>query len=200
MAEDLSPYIKEDKSQRLQEIVAEFEEKYSDQPSISLGEAKRIELIRKMKQDTDKKEYMMMFNALMVSLSVISIAHFVVFGSIFSLVVVMLCLMYFVYIRRKLTKVTLSLSEHKNNFDKYLWEGYYLKEMRFSAVKLAYLIFFPLFMVFVVDLISDSRITLWIGIIIAFALSSMAWFIFFSDDRNALEGIESDLKSLEFLG
>lgn len=200
MADDMTPYIRENKSQKIQDIVTETENAFQHEGNISLGESKRIELIRKMKQDTDKREYMMMFNALMIGLTIVSTAHFVVFGSIFALVSILLCLVYFVYIRKRLTMATLNLTEHKNNFDRYLWEGFYLKEMRYSAVKLAYFIFFPLLLVFTTDLISDERITFWLGILIAAAISSIGWLIFFSDDKNVLESIESELKSLEFLG
>ena len=200
MADDMTPYIRENKSQKIQDIVTETENAFHHEGNITLGESKRIELIRKMKQDTDKREYMMMFNALMIGLTIISTAHFVVFGSIFALVSILLCLVYFVYIRKRLTMATLNLTEHKNNFDRYLWEGFYLKEMRYSAVKLAYFIFFPLLLVFTTDLISDERITFWLGILIAAAISSIGWLIFFSDDKNVLESIESELKSLEFLG
>ena len=200
MADDMTPYIRENKSQKIQDIVTETENTFQQEGNITLGESKRIELIRKMKQDTDKREYMMMFNALMIGLTIISTAHFVVFGSIFALVSILLCLVYFVYIRKRLTMATLNLTEHKNNFDRYLWEGFYLKEMRYSAVKLAYFIFFPLLLVFTTDLISDERITFWLGILIAAAISSIGWLIFFSDDKNVLESIESELKSLEFLG
>ncbi|HRG39810.1 MAG TPA: hypothetical protein PLC27_00340 [Saprospiraceae bacterium] len=200
MADDMTPYIRENKSQKIQDIVTETENAFQHEGNITLGESKRIELIRKMKQDTDKREYMMMFNALMIGLTIISTAHFVVFGSIFALVSILLCLVYFVYIRKRLTTATLNLTEHKNNFDRYLWEGFYLKEMRYSAVKLAYFIFFPLLLVFTTDLISDERITFWLGILIAAAISSIGWLIFFSDDKNVLESIESELKSLEFLG
>jgi hypothetical protein len=142
-----------------------------------------------------------MFNTLMIALSVVSIIHFVFFGTIFSLICVIGCLMYFVYIRKRLTVATLNLTAYKNNFDKYLWEGFYLKEMRYSAVKLAYFLFFPLLIVFITDLFSgnEERITLWVGILVAAVISSIGWLIFFSDDKEALESIESELKSLEYL-
>jgi hypothetical protein len=148
MSEDMKPYIVEDKTKMLQEMVASFDTESDIPNNISLGEAKRIELIRKMKQDTDKKEYMIMFNVLMIALAVVSVVHFVMYGSIFSLISMLVCLIYFVYIRKKLTTATLLLSEYKNNFDKYLWEGFYLKEMRYSAVKLAYFIFFRFYWYF----------------------------------------------------
>ncbi|MBK8627051.1 MAG: hypothetical protein IPN86_16225 [Saprospiraceae bacterium] len=202
MAEDMKPYIVEDKTKNIQDLLDQSESDINSLPSnISLGEAKRIELIRKMKQDTDKKEYMIMFNVLMIALAVVSVLHFVMFGTIFSLVCMLLCLVYFVYIRKRLTAATLVLAEYKNNFDKYLWEGYYLKEMRYSAVKLAYFVFFPLLVVFFTDIFrdTDERISLWMGIIVAFVISSLGWLIYFADDKEVLEDIESELKSLEYL-
>lgn len=202
MAEDMKPYIVEDKTKNIQDLLDQSESDINSLPSnISLGEAKRIELIRKMKQDTDKKEYMIMFNVLMIALAVVSMLHFVMFGTIFSLVCMLLCLVYFVYIRKRLTAATLVLAEYKNNFDKYLWEGYYLKEMRYSAVKLAYFVFFPLLVVFFTDIFrdTDERISLWMGIIVAFVISSLGWLIYFADDKEVLEDIESELKSLEYL-
>ena len=201
MAEDMKPYIVEDKTQHIQDIISQTESSFHQRTNISLGESKRIELINKMKQDTDKQEYMVMFNVLMIALAVVSIIHFVFFGTIFSLVCLLSCLVYFVYIRKRLTSATLMLTEYKNNFDKYLWEGFYLKEMRYSAVKLAYLVFFPLFIVFLTDLFNgaDGRISLWMGLAVAAVISTIGWFIFFSDDKDTLESIESELKSLEYL-
>ena len=201
MSEESKPVIIEDKTFRLRAIMDETEVQFNNEIKVSPGEAKRIELIRKMKQDTDKKEYMIMFNLLMIGVSVISLAHFAWFGSIFSLLSLMICIVYFVYIRKRLTTATLQLSEYKNNFDKYLWEGFYLKEMRYSAVKLAYFIFFPLFVVFFIDLLrgKNGMVDLLVGILVATAISTIAWFIFFTDDKEALESIESDLKSLEYL-
>lgn len=201
MSEESKPVIFEDKTDRLRAIIDETEKQFNHEIKVSPGEAKRIELIRKMKQDTDKKEYMIMFNILMTSLSFISLAHFAWFGHIFSLLCLMICMVYFVYIRKRLTSATIHLADHKNNFDKYLWEGFYLKEMRYSAVKLAYFVFFPFFVVFFIDLIrgKNDMIDLIVGILIAAVISTIAWFIFFTDDKEILESIESDLKSLEYL-
>jgi hypothetical protein len=106
--------------------------------------------------------------------------HFVVFGKIFALVSVVLGLAYFVFIRKKLTHFTLNLSNYKDNFDRYLWEGFHLKEMRYSAVKLAYFIFFPLFVVFVSDFFrtDDERLATWLAIMIAAIISGIAWMIY----------------------
>ncbi len=201
MSEDIKPVIIEDKSQRLRDIIEETERQFNHEVKISPGEAKRIELIRKMKQDTDKQEYMIMFNVLMLVSTISALLHFIFFNTIFSLVCVVAGITYFIFIRQRLKSATILLVEHKTNFDKYLWEGYYLKEMRYSAVKLAYFIFFPLFVVFLTNVLSgmDGQLTLWLSVPIAFVISSVAWLIYFSDDKALFESFESDLKSLQYL-
>jgi putative effector of murein hydrolase LrgA (UPF0299 family) len=201
MSEVSKPVIIEEKTAKIMNIISETDQQFGQQINPTPGEVKRIELIRKMKQDTDKKEYMIMFNCLMIGLSVVSLVHFALYGTIISLVCVMFCLIYFVFIRKRLTSATLQLAEYKNNFDRYLWEGFYLKEMRYSAVKLAYFIFFPFFVVFLVDLIrwDEKNTIMWMSILIAAMLSTLAWWIYFRDDRDALESIESELKSLKYM-
>lgn len=201
MSEDIKPVIIEDKTQRLREIIEETEKQFNGEVKITPGEAKRIDLIRKMKQDTDRQEYMIMFNVLMLASTIAALIHFILFNTIFSLVCVVAGITYFIFIRQRLKSATLLLAEHKNNFDKYLWEGFYLKEMRYSAVKLAYFIFFPLLVVFLTDMFSgkDELLSLWVTVPIAFVISSVAWLIYFSDDKALFESIESDLKSLQYL-
>jgi hypothetical protein len=201
MAEDMKPVIIEDKTQRLRDIIEETEKQFEGKVSITSGEAKRIELIRRMKQDTDRKEYMIMFNGLMLLFCLISLIHFAFKGSVVALVFLVIGMVYFIFVRRKLTIATLKLAEYRDNFDRYLWEGYHLKEMRYSAVKLAYFVFFPFLTVFSMDLLTEGRDTgqSWIGFVIAFSISSLGWYIFFLDDKSMLEDIEYDLKSLEYL-
>lgn len=201
MSEDIKPVIIEDKTQRLREIIEETEKQFNGEVKITPGEAKRIDLIRKMKQDTDRQEYMIMFNVLMLASTIAALIHFILFNTIFSLVCVVAGITYFIFIRQRLKSATILLAEHKNNFDKYLWEGFYLKEMRYSAVKLAYFIFFPLFVVFLTDMFSgkDELLSLWVTVPIAFLISSVAWLIYFSDDKALFESFESDLKSLQYL-
>lgn len=201
MSIDSKPFIQEQKTSKIIDIIEETEQQLSQQINPTPGEIKRIELIRRMKQDTDRKEYMIMFNFLMIGLSLISLVHFAAYGTILSLVCVMFCLIYFVYIRKRLTSATLQLFEYKNDFDRYLWEGFYLKEMRYSAVKLAYLIFFPFLVVFLIDLSlgSNKNIAIWMALLIAATISTFAWFFYFKDDGDMLHNIESELKSLQHL-
>jgi len=201
MSEYSTPMGMVENSSRILEIIKETESQFNNEIKVTPGEAKRIELIRKMKQDTDKTEYMVMFNVLLVGVSLISIAHFAWFGIYGSLISLVFSIAYFVFVRRKLTWTTLQLMEYKDNFDKYLWEGYYLKEMRFTAVKLAYYIFFPLLMIFLIDIIHGQGgiISWWVAILVTSIISTIAWTIFFHADKDALESIESDLNSLKYL-
>jgi len=201
MSEDSKPVIIPEKTQRLRDIIEETEKQFNHEVTITAGEAKRIELIRKMKNDTDKKEYMIMFNGLLSATVIVSAAHFFLFNDIFSIGFSIAAVVYYLIVRYRLKNATVVLADHKNNFDKYLWEGFYLKEMRYAAVKLAFFIFFPVLVVFLTDLMSvgQERIALWLGLLIAFFISSIAWLIYFSDDKVMLENIESDLKSLQYL-
>lgn len=191
----------DENTKKIHEIMIEIEENPTIGIKITPGEAKRIELIRKMKQDTDKKEYMVMFNVLMIGVALISFVHFVLINSLISLIFMVVSIGYFIFTRKRLTAETLKLAEYKNNFDRYLWEGFHLKEMRYYAVKIAYFIFFPLLAVLFADLlrIEDERVSFWIGMAVALILSTIAWSIYFSDDEEMLRSIESDLKALEYL-
>ena len=53
MSEDSKPVIFEAKTARLMDIISETEKQFGNQISPTPGEVKRLELIRKMKQDTD---------------------------------------------------------------------------------------------------------------------------------------------------
>lgn len=201
MSEDSKPVVIEDKTQHLKDIIDETEAQFESNTKLTPGEAKRIELIRKMKSDTDKKEYMIMFNGLMILVSVLSFVHFFLYGHYLALIFGLAGLAYFIVVRLRLRNAAVRLSDYKNNFDRYLWEGFYLKEMRYSAVKLAFLVFFPFLLIFVSDLISgsDDRLTYWLCILVGFLLSSLAWLFYFGEDKDNLESIESDLKALEYL-
>ncbi|MBC7885743.1 MAG: hypothetical protein H7X99_09725 [Saprospiraceae bacterium] len=197
----MKPVIIDDATQRLQDIIDATEYEFNHEIKITAGEAKRIDLIRRMKSDTDKQEYMIMLNALMIALVVASVLHYLWFSTVFVLVVFGISLLFYLFLRQKLKTATINLIAHKSNFDKYLWEGYYLKEMRYNAVKLAYIIFFPMIVVCFADIISgkDGSISLWVNMLIAFIISTFGWLIFFGDDQRILDSIESDLKSLLYL-
>ena len=81
----MKPVYIEDKTKKLLEIIRESEAEFLNETKseikMSPGEAKRIELIRRMKEDTDKIEYMVMFNVLMIALTVVALIHFVLFGA-----------------------------------------------------------------------------------------------------------------------
>ncbi|MCZ2102336.1 MAG: hypothetical protein LC107_12470 [Chitinophagales bacterium] len=202
MSEDVNPYIREEKTQRLQEIVAQFESNPDDTfTELSLADSKRVELMKKMKEDTDKKEYMIMLNAIVIFAAVVMLIHYIVFNKLLTILFLLLILGFFVFVKKRLTTVTLKLPSYKTDFDKYLWEGFHLKEMRYSAVKLTYLVFFPLIVVFSVDIIMNynSLNGAWSNFLIALAISTMGWMVFFYDDKMLLESIEVDLKALEYM-
>ncbi|HRO07493.1 MAG TPA: hypothetical protein PK611_04505 [Saprospiraceae bacterium] len=202
MSEDINPYVRELKTQRLQEILDQFENNTSTEtPEMTLAESKRVELMRKMREDTDKKEYMIMLNAIVILAAIVMLTHYIVFMHLLSILLLIVILTFFVFVRRKLTIATLALSSFKNDFDQYLWEGFHLKEMRYAAVKLTFLIFFPVITVFLWDIVmvQNSLNGIWTNFIVALAVSTMGWIIFFHDDKTVLEGIEVDLKALEYM-
>jgi hypothetical protein len=198
----MKPYMTDYNQKSVIDIINEHDtESKPDQAYMSPGEAKRIELIRKMKTDTDKIEYMIMLNVLMGTLVVTSIWHFMTYRSWLSIISMGLGVVYFFATRVKLRGATLQLSSFKNDFDRYLWEGFHLKEMRHSAVKLAYILFFPLVCVLLMDVVAgySMEIPFINKILAALTVSTIGWLIFFNDDKTGLEAIETDLKALSYL-
>jgi hypothetical protein len=205
----MKPYMEDGDQKSIMDIINENDptieqtstEQMPPDAPMSPGELKRIELIRMMKADTDKIEYMVMLNTLILSLLLISIWHFSAYRSWVDIVCMVLAAAYFVYTRSKLKASTIKLVDHKNNFDLYLWEGFHLKEMRHSAVKFAYMVFFPMVCVLLVDLISGYtfEIPLYAKISVALVFSTIGWFVFFGDDQRTLEAIETDLKALAYM-
>lgn len=198
----MKPYMKVEDNKSIMDIINENDPDPKVEPAyISPGEAKRIELIRKMKNDTDKFEYMIMLNVLMGTLVVTAIWHFMTYRSWLAIVTMGLGIVYFFATRVKLRGATLKLTEFKNDFDRYLWEGFHLKEMRHSAVKLAYIVFFPLVCVLLIDVLAgySMEIPFINKILAALTISTIGWLIFFNDDKTGLDAIETDLKALSYL-
>jgi hypothetical protein len=200
----MKPYMEDNEHKSIMDIINESDPANqvpsADKP-MTPGEAKRIELIRKMKTDTDKIEYMIMLNALMLSMLLISTWHFITYRSWVDIIMMVTAVLYFAYTRLKLRNATLKLIEYKNNFDLYLWEGFHLKEMRHSAVKLGYMVFFPMICVLLVDVLSGVtfELPLYAKIGVALIFSTIGWFTFFGDDQRSLEAIETDLKALAYM-
>jgi len=201
MAEDHKPYVIENKTKVLREIMDQVDATLAPGFSITVGEAKRIELIRKMKQDKDKQEYLMMLNGLAIAVVCTGTLHLLFAFTWWPLIIAFITLAYVFFVRRRLTTATQALTQWKNDFDRYLWEGFYLKEMRFSATKLAFILFFPWLVIMLTDVLHGGKSVtpLWVSALIAYAISTLAWYLFFSDDSAGLESIESELKSLEYL-
>ncbi len=202
MSQESNPFERELKTQRIQDIIAQFEQEDDvTSTDLSLADAMRVDLMKKMKEDTDKKEYMIMLNAIVIFASAVLLTHFIIFNQLLVIAIILIILAFFVFVRKRLTMVTLQLPAYKNDFDTYLWEGFHLKEMRYSAVKLSYLLFFPLIVVLGWDIVMgySSLNGLWNNFIIALAISTMGWLIYFYDDKTILESIEVDLKALEYM-
>jgi hypothetical protein len=197
----MKPYSSEEHGKSVMDIINENDPTPATSINLTPGETKRIELIRKMKSDTDKIEYMIMLNALMIILILTSIWHFMAYRSWFSIGAMGIGVIYFYVTRVKLRSATLKLSDFKNDFDKYLWEGFHLKEMRHSAIKLAYLMFFPLVCILVTDLLAGFTLELPMihKLLAALSVSTIGWLFFFEQDKSDLKSIETDLKALAYL-
>jgi len=200
MAEDMKPVEPVFKTQKLIDIVNQYSQDDESTVPISLKEMKTKELLEKMKAEKDKRDFMLLFNILMITVMIVSIFSIVLVFSLLDVIVLVLSLGYFIFVRRRLTQETLSLSSIKIDEESYLWHGFQLKEMRFTAVKLAYMLFFPLLLVVLVTIVlEDSVGYLLTNYLIALGLSTLTWFFFFMDDQQILENIESDLKTLQYL-
>jgi hypothetical protein len=200
----MKPYMQDSDQKSIMDIINESDplaNSSTEKVQLTPGEAKRMELIRKMKSDTDKIEYMYMLNGLMLGLICITIWHFMSFRSWISIGCMAAAVIYFLLVRYKLRQATLKLSEYKNDFDTYLWEGFHIKEMRYAAVKFAYLILFPFLCVLIIDVLSGNEggVSFTTKILTALAISTTGWFIFFNDDQRNLEAIETDLKALDYM-
>jgi len=120
MAEDIKPMIVEDATARLQQIIDETEKQFDHKVKITPGEAKRIELIRKMKEDTDKKEYMVMLNLLIGTVVLLGILHTLFLKSWLGIGCLVFAIIYLGLTRKRLRDLTNHLATYKNDFDKYL--------------------------------------------------------------------------------
>ncbi len=200
MAEDMKPVEHEFKTQKLIDIVNKYSHEEESPNKVSLKNMKIKELVDKMKAEKDKRDFMLLFNILMISIIVLSIISIVLVFSVLDIVVLILGLGYFIFVRRRLTQETLGLSNIKTDEEAYLWSGYQLKELRFTAVKFAYMLFFPLLMLLLATIIfEEARSYLLTNYLIALGLSTLAWFFFFMDDQQVLESIESELNTLPYL-
>ncbi|MEZ4911873.1 MAG: hypothetical protein R2774_13550 [Saprospiraceae bacterium] len=201
MSDFEKPYVKENASQYLMDIVDKYEGAITQPPSLSEGELKRIELMRYMKSDTDKVEYILMLQFLMGILLLLGVWYMVTTQNYLAILPIVLGIGYTAFVKSRLRDYAYRLQEFKHNFDQYLHEGYSLKEMRYNAVKLGYLVFFPFiaFFLLVNFLHGDYFVPWWVSLLIALVVSTIGWLWFFKDDSDRLRSLESDINSLQYL-
>jgi hypothetical protein len=198
MSEQEKPYMKETHSHIPSEWLTSDGQPVS---GLSVAQQKRLELITKMTQDKDPVEYMRIFSAFTLYVLVMSTLHVAVRFSVVSLLAIVLTIFYFLFVRKRLATDTVRLMQIANDFDKYLWEGFRLKEMRQSAVKLSVFVFFPLTMVFLADLVVPipGHAPSWLFYVVSIIISTIVWWVFFNEDTENLERLESDLNALQYL-
>lgn len=200
MSENMKPVEPVFKADKLFEIVSKTSSSVTSSGHSDLALMKRAELLTKMKSEKDKRDYMILFNILMTVVIVLAFVFFLKYYHAAGAIIFILGLIYFIFIRRRLTQATLGLAKLERDSDEYLWEGYYLKEMRYSAVKLAYFIFFPAVLIFGSYLLIYENIHyFWTNTLLAYVISSLAWIVFFFDDQTLLDQLESELNTLRYL-
>ncbi|MFZ1703910.1 MAG: hypothetical protein WAT79_06160 [Saprospiraceae bacterium] len=196
----MKPIYQEDATKSIQDIILNME-KSKNAPSNSWIEERKKELIQKMKEDTDNKEYPIMLNALMFVL-VLSCLYNIFFNEMYFLtIVLLLAMVYYAFVLYKLKNAIIQLQEDKKDIDEYMLDGYLIKDTRFTAVKFAYLLFFPIICFLAFKFVEDlsSTLPLWQYFVPALVISSVAWFMFFSDDQEYLDNLESEIKGLKSL-
>lgn len=197
----MKPVYTEDATKPIQDIINAMEkEKLTSTPSWIVD--RKMELIQKMKEDTDNKEYPIMFNGLILLVIALSVFYIFWDQAYYALVFIVLAGAYYFFVSRKLRQAILKLQEDREDLDDYMHDGFFIKDIRLAAVKLAYLIFFPLICFIAYQIIEDSTQTLplWQYILPAIIISSLAWFIFFSDDQSHLDTLDMEMKGLIALG
>jgi len=168
---------------------------------LTVAQRKRLELITRMTQDRDPVEYMRIFTFLTVWVLCCGLAKAVFSLSIAAIVLIVASIAYFLFVRKRLASDTIRLQQNTSDFDRYLWEGFQLKEMRQSAVKLGLYLFLPISMVFLGDLLFSvsTDAPAWLFYLGAYSINLIVWWFFFQEDAEHLESLSSDLNALQYL-
>lgn len=198
MSDQEKPYMKESHSHIPQEWLTSDGQPVS---GLSVAQQKRLELITKMTQDKDPVEYMRIFTAFTLFVLIISAVHLIFSFSVISLIVLVICAIYYLFVRKRLASDTIRLKQITQDFDKYLWDGFHLKEMRQSAVKLAVYALFPFTMVFLAEVFLPipPNAPVWLFYAASIMISTVVWWVYYNEDTDNLERLESDLKALQYL-
>ncbi|MBK8079709.1 MAG: hypothetical protein IPK25_05145 [Saprospiraceae bacterium] len=193
----MNPVYREDATESIQNILANMENQKKDSSTSWIMDRKR-ELVEKMKEDTDNKEYPVMLNALLILL-LFSCLYHIFFNEMYYLSIVMLvALGFYIFVLNKLKNAILKLQDGEKSIDQYMNDGYLIKDTRFTAVKFAFLIFFPIICFLLYRIVEDTTYSLpwWQYLTSAIIISSVAWLMFFSDDQVYLDNLEREIKGL----
>jgi hypothetical protein len=193
----MKPVYREDATQSVQDILFKIENQKKDSSTSWVLERKK-ELVEKMKEDTDNKEYPVMLNALMILLLFSCLYHIFINEMYYLTIVMAVAMAFYIFVLNKLKNAILKLQESEKSIDQYMQDGYLIKDTRFTAVKLAFLIFFPVICFLLYRIVEDTSysLPLWQYLITALIISSVAWFMFFSDDQAHLDSLDSEIRGL----
>jgi positive regulator of sigma E activity len=193
-SKDIKPVIIEDKTARLRETVSHYYNSESEDGTLSPEELRKAEIIRKMREDNDMKAYPLMLHLLLTLLIGSTLAAFITERSGFALLMLCVGSAIILIIRYRLKTAIQQLYHYKNDFSRYVWEGYYIKEMRHNAVKLLYILLFPVIIIFCESVISGGeQVNIWIRILLAFLISTPGWLLVFEDDRKHMKSLRKEL-------
>lgn len=191
---EIKPVLIEDKTVRLQETVSNYYNTASEDSMISTDEIRKAEIIRKMREDNDMKAYPLMLHLLLTLLIGSTLAAFITERSGFALFMLCAGSAIILFIRYRLKNAIHQLHNYKNDFSRYVWEGYYIKEMRHNAVKLLYILLFPVIIILCESVISGGeQVNIWLRVMVAFLISTPGWLLVFEDDRKNLKSLRREL-------
>jgi len=193
----MKPMYTEDATKKLREIIEQTEASFLHS-DISALEQKKIDLVKKMKEDTENKEYPIMFKVLIGTLIILGLILVIAQQVYWMLIPMLIGLGYYFFVKIRLKREIEKLPIYQNNINQYIYEGYLIKDMRFTAVKFGFMLFFP-FICFVLGMMLENKentLPIWQALIVAYVLSTIAWFIFFKDDEAQLTSLDQEIKSL----
>jgi|SRR5690606_27988887 len=193
----MKPVYSEDLTKPISDIIDSMEKEKLNSGQSWIYERK-MELIQKMKEDTDNKEYPIMFYMVIGFVLALSFYHLIFHQSYYVIAIILFAVSYYFFVSRKLRRAILRLQADKEDLDDYMHDGYFIKDIRLAAVKFAYLVFFPVICFLSYRIIEDTSqlLPLWQYAAPAVIISTLAWFMFFSDDQGHLDALELEMKGL----
>lgn len=191
---DIKPVIIEEQTVWLRETVQNYFPEEASDNTIADDDMRKAEIIRKMKEDSDIRDYPQMLNLLLVLLLVSTLLWALIGKSFIPVSVLLAGILFRLFITYRLKTAVQDLNQHRENFGRYIWDGYYIKTFRHNATKLSYLIFFPFVMYYSALIIFGSdNINIWLALGTAILISTPVWLFVFNDDRQNLKILKKDL-------